>query len=201
MSTRRRGSRCWRSVRPQGSSPSRAARSCRRCSAVPTGTDVGEEIGRLVVALAPWMVMLRRRSRSRSRSCSSPVHVPAPRDRARHDRPARACRLPGQQAAGLVGIAIALALSTALAFGWMLSLLGADARRSGDSRARSPSSQRVRWSRSCRLRCFWPDRGGSVRARRIVAVLALVRPAGLTSWWHYLRELAAVPIHSARWAS
>src|SRR5262245_4486200 len=89
------------------------------------GNDVGAEIGRLVLALGPFMVA------SIGLSVTFPLLFVAE----------RAARLPvvglvvlavhvpvaiaGQQLAGLYGLALALAVSTGLAFAWMLHILGA----------------------------------------------------------------------------
>jgi len=154
------------------------------------GNSVGAQIGRIVVALAPYMVA------SVALAVTFPLVFVA----------GRTSRLPlvalgmivlhipavflGQQAAGLVGIAIALALSTALAFVWILSLLGA-----GRAALRR-LARAVAVVAACALVAFVPAAlllgpiAGAVSGLAgFVAVLALVRPAGLTSGWHYLREL------------
>jgi hypothetical protein len=89
------------------------------------GDDVGAEIGRLVVALAPYMVA------SLALSVTLPLVFVS----------GRGGRLPlvglgvlaihvplafaGQALAGLEGLALALAVSTGIAFAWMLGLLDA----------------------------------------------------------------------------
>ena len=89
------------------------------------GDDVGTQIGRLVVAMAPYMVA------SVALSVTFPLVFVA----------GRGGRLPlvglgvlaihvplalaGQAIVGLDGLALALAVSTAVAFGWMLTLLHA----------------------------------------------------------------------------
>ncbi len=89
------------------------------------GDDVGTQIGRLVVAMAPYMVASVALSVTfplvfvAGRGSRLPViglvvlaiHVPV--------------ALAGQAVAGLDGLALALAVSTALAFAWMLTLLHA----------------------------------------------------------------------------
>ena len=54
--TRRRGSRCSRSARRPGIFAVAGGSILERVLGRAYGTDVGEEIGLLVVALAPWMV-------------------------------------------------------------------------------------------------------------------------------------------------
>ena len=98
----------------------------------------------------------------------------------------------GQAIAGLDGLALALAVSTAVAFGWMLTLLHA---------ARSTLrglAVAVAVVAGCALVGFVPAGallgtgagGGLVGLALAAGALALVRPVGLRSAWHYLRELA-----------
>jgi hypothetical protein len=155
------------------------------------GDDVGAEIGRLVAALAPYMVA------SLALSVTFPLVFVA----------GRGSRLPlvglgvlaahvplalaGQVIAGLEGLALALAVSTGLAFAWMLALL--DAARSTLERL----VVAVALVGGCALVGFVPagallgPAGAAVAGLAVAGVaLALVRPSGLTSAWHYLRELA-----------
>jgi hypothetical protein len=97
----------------------------------------------------------------------------------------------GQALAGLEGLALALAFSTGLAFAWMLALL--DAARSTLERV----GLAIALVGGCALAGFVPaaallgPAGAAVAGLAIAAaVVALVRPSGLTSAWHYLRELA-----------
>ena len=155
------------------------------------GDDVGAQIGRLVVAMAPYMVA------SVALSVTFPLVFVA----------GRGGRLPlvglgvlavhvplafaGQAIAGLDGLAIALAVSTALAFAWMLTFLHA---------ARSTTERlaiAVAVVAGCTLVGFVPagallgPAGAAVAGLALSAgALALVRPVGLRSAWHYLRELA-----------
>jgi hypothetical protein len=155
------------------------------------GDDVGAQIARLVVALAPYMVA------SVALSVTFPLVFVAGRGR----------RLPlvgagvlaihvplafaGQAIAGLDGLALALAVSTALAFGWMLTFLHA---------ARSTTERlavAVAIVGGCALAGFVPagallgPAGAAVGGLALsAAALALLRPVGLRSAWHYLRELA-----------
>jgi hypothetical protein len=97
----------------------------------------------------------------------------------------------GQAIAGLDGLALALAVSTALAFAWMLTLLHA---------ARSTTKRlavAVAVVGGCALVGFVPagallgPPGAAVAGLLLsTAALALVRPVGLRSAWHYLRELS-----------
>ena len=155
------------------------------------GDDVGAQIGRLVVALAPYMVA------SVALSVTFPLVFVA----------GRGGRLPlvglgvlaihvplafaGQALAGLEGLALALAVSTGLAFAWMLALL--DAVRSTLERL----GLAVAVVGGCALVGFVPAAAllgpaGAAVAGLVVGAgaIALVRPSGLTSAWHYLRELA-----------
>ena len=97
----------------------------------------------------------------------------------------------GQAIAGLTGLALALAFSTGLALAWMLTLLGA--LRSTLQRLGAAAAVVC----ACALVGFVPAGallgavGGAVLGLAVATgALALVRPAGLTSAWHYLRELA-----------
>jgi hypothetical protein len=97
----------------------------------------------------------------------------------------------GQAAAGLTGLALALGISTAIALAWMLALL--DAARSALERL----AVAIALVGGCALIGFVPagallgPAGAAVAGLALTGVaLALVRPAGLTSAWHYLRELA-----------
>ena len=155
------------------------------------GDDVGTQIGRLVVAMAPYMVASVALSVSfplvfvAGRGSRLPViglvvlaiHVPV--------------ALAGQAVAGLDGLALALAFSTALAFAWMMTLLHA---------ARSTTQRlavAVAVVAGCAL-CGFVPAGALLGPAPAVVVglalatgaLALVRPVGLRSAWHYLRELA-----------
>ena len=155
------------------------------------GDEVGAEIGRLVVALAPYMVA------SLALSVTFPLVFVS----------GRGGRLPlvglgvlavhvplafaGQALAGLEGLALALAVSTGIAFAWMLGLL--DAVRSTLERL-VPAVAIVG---GCALVGFVPagavlgPAGAAVAGLALSgAALAVVRPSGLTSAWHYLRELA-----------
>ena len=155
------------------------------------GDDAGAEIARLVVAMAPYMVA------SVALSVTFPVVFVA----------GRGSRLPlvglgtlaahvplafaGQAVAGLTGLALALGVSTAVALGWMLTLL--HALRSTVERLAAA----VALVAGCTLVGFVPagallgPAGAALVGLAVAAgALALVRPAGLTSAWHYLRELA-----------
>jgi hypothetical protein len=155
------------------------------------GDDVGAQIARLVVAMAPYMVA------SVALSVTFPLVFVA----------GRGVRLPlvglvvlaihvpvafaGQWLAGLDGLALALAVSTAIAFAWMLTLLHA---------ARSTTRQlvpAVAIVAGCAVAGFVPagallGPAGAAAAGLVLsaAVLGLIRPVGLRSAWHYLRELA-----------
>ena len=190
-SRHRPGPRSSRSQRLQGSLPSRAPRSPAEILGSAYGDDVGTQIGRLVVAMAPYMVA------SVALSVTFPLVFVA----------GRGGRLPlvglgvlaihvplafaGQAIAGLDGLALALAVSTAVAFGWMLTLLHA---------ARSTAGRlalAVAVVAGCALVGFVPagallgPAGAALGGLALsAAALAVVRPVGLRTAWHYLRELA-----------
>jgi O-antigen/teichoic acid export membrane protein len=154
------------------------------------GDDVGSEIARLVVALGPYMVAAIGLSVTfpllfvAGRGAKLPLvglgvlvaHVPL--------------ALAGQQLAGLYGLSLALAVSTGLAFAWMLHILG----------ALGPTLRRlvvvVAVVAGCALVGFVPADailgpawGAVVGVAVASAALALARPAGLTFAWRYLRAL------------
>jgi hypothetical protein len=97
----------------------------------------------------------------------------------------------GQQLAGLYGLALALAVSTGLAFGWMLHILG----------ALGPTLRRLAVAVVVVVGCaaagfvpadavLGPAWGAVAGLALASAVIALARPPGLTFAWRYLRELA-----------
>jgi hypothetical protein len=155
------------------------------------GDDVGAQIARLVVAMAPYMVA------SVALSVTFPLVFVAGRG-ARLPRVGLgvlAIHVPiafaGQALAGLDGLAVALAVSTAAAFAWMLTFLHA---------ARSTIRRlalAIAVVAGCAVAGFVPAGALLGPAAAAVAglalsaaVLALARPVGLRSAWHYLRELA-----------
>ena len=155
------------------------------------GTDVGEEIGLLVVALAPWMVM------SVGVSVTFPLVFVAGRG-ARLPAIALAAivlHLPlafaGQAVAGLWGLAAALAISTALAFGWMLVLLDALAATLGELAVAAGTVTGLAVA-AFGLAALLLDDGIAALAGTAIFVVAVavLRPPGLRSSWTYLRELA-----------
>jgi hypothetical protein len=97
----------------------------------------------------------------------------------------------GQAAGGLTGLALALGISTAVALAWMLGLLHAV------TSTLEGLVAAVAVVGGCTLVGFVPagavlgPAGAAFAGLALSAgALALVRPAGLTSAWHYLRELA-----------
>ena len=155
------------------------------------GDDVGEEIGRLVLAMGPYMVA------SIGLSVTFPLLFVA----------GRSSRLPlvglcvllahvpiavaGQQLAGLYGLALALAVSTGLAFAWMLHILGAleaTLRRLAVAVLVVAGSAALGFvPADALLGPAWAAVAGLVLA---AAFILLTRPPGLTFAWRYLRELA-----------
>ena len=97
----------------------------------------------------------------------------------------------GQALAGLDGLALALAFSTALAFAWMLAFLDA-ARPTLTGLGLAIALVGGLRARRLRARRALLGPAGAAAAGLVLSAgaLALVRPVGLTSAWHYLRELA-----------
>lgn len=153
--------------------------------------DVGSELGQVVVALAPFMVV------SVALSVTFPLMFVAERtDRLPLIALGVLCvHVPlavlGQVVTGLWGLSIALAVSTGLAFSWMLHVLG----------ALGPTVRRLAVAvlivAGCAAAGFvpanallgpaWAAVGGLALASTL---LAFARPAGLTFAWRYLRELS-----------
>lgn len=155
------------------------------------GDDVGAEIGRVVVALGPYMVA------SIGLSVTFPLLFVA----------GRTSRLPlvalavlaahlplalaGQALAGLYGLSVALALSTGVALAWMLHILGA----LGATVVRLGAAVGI--VGGCALASFalsdallgagW---AALVGVALTAGVLLALRPPGLTHAWRYLRELS-----------
>lgn len=155
------------------------------------GSDVGSEIGGLVVAMAPFMVV------SVGLAVTFPLVFVA----------GRGSRLPlvalgvlaahvpiayaAQALGGLWGLCAAMAVSTALALGWLLLLLGALAPTLREL------AVAVATVTALVLVSYLPPAAilGPVPAAVAGTVLGLVllaatRPRGLREAWHYLRELA-----------
>ena len=195
MSRRRPGphSSSWR--RRRGSSRSPAREIAGRVLGGAYGDDVGTQIGRLVVAMAPYMVA------SVALSVTFPLVFVAGRGR----------RLP---LVGLVVLAIHVPSRSPVrrSPGSTASRLRSPSRPRSRSAgcstlpprgpARRRSGWRSRWpsSRDARSRASCPPARCSARrgrwwsgSRCRPAALALVRPVGLRSAWHYLRELALTP--------
>jgi O-antigen/teichoic acid export membrane protein len=154
------------------------------------GEGVGAQIGRLVVAFAPYMVV------SVALSVTFPVVFVAQ----------RAGRLPlvalvvlavhvpiafaGQALAGLWGLAIALAISTALALAWLLVLLDALRATLGDLLTATVVVGAMA-AVSFAL-CAWllgPVVAATLALAVYAGVMLVVRPPGLVRSWDYLRAL------------
>lgn len=155
------------------------------------GTEVGEEIGLLVVALAPWMIVsvgvtvtfplvfVARRGASLPIVALAVValHVPI--------------AFAGQAVAGLWGLAAALALSTAVALAWMLDLL--DALRTalgGLAHASLLVGALVALAYVLPALVLDGIPAAAVGTLAFVVLLVALRPRGLRASWAYLRELA-----------
>jgi hypothetical protein len=154
------------------------------------GGDVGAEIARLVVALSPWMVV------SVGVTVSFPLVFVTNRTRA---LPwvaflALASELPlawaGQSLAGLYGLALSLALSGGVVLAGLLRALGV---LGSTLRGLAVAAGGVA---AIALVAYVPPGLllGSIAAAVLglvlyAALVAAVRPAGLTSAWRYLRAL------------
>ena len=154
------------------------------------GTEVGEEIGLLVVALAPWMVVSVGVAVTfplvfiASRGASLPFVALA----------VVALHLPiafaGQALAGLWGLAGALALSTGIALAWMLELLDALRAALGELALASllvGAIGAVAYGAPALVLEGIP--AAVVGTLVFVALLVALRPRGLRASWAYLREL------------
>jgi hypothetical protein len=154
-------------------------------------SDIGEEVGHLVVALSPWAVV------AVGFSVTFPLLFVSGHGR----------RLPAlagavlaghvplawasQEIAGLVGLATAFAVSTGLALAWMLHSLHA-LRSAAVGLARAALTVGA-----FALVCFGiagvalpPVPAAAVGAVAYAALLGAVRPPGLRAAWRYLRVLA-----------
>lgn len=155
------------------------------------GEDVGSEIGDLVVALSPYMVV------SVAYSVTFPLLFVAGLGRrlplvglgvvAAHVPLA----LAGQRLWGLWGLALALAASTGLAMAWLLHLLRAlTATLRGLAGAVVVAA--VVFGLSLVPAAILDDAvaAGLVGVGLAGALVAVARPSGLVAAWRYLRELA-----------
>jgi len=155
------------------------------------GTDVGEEIGLLVVALAPWMVT------SVGVSVTFPVVFVA----------GRAVKLPwvalgvfalhvpiafaGEAFAGLWGLAVAVAVTTAFALSCMLVLLDAlPATMRGLAVATATVAALVVGAFGVAALVLDGAATAVLGTALFVLAVAVLRPPGLRASWTYLRELA-----------
>ena len=153
-------------------------------------SDVGEEVGRLVVALSPWAVV------AVGFSVTFPLLFVAGHGKG---LPALALAVvaghvplawASQEIGGLGGLAAAFAVSTGLALAWMLHTLGA---------LRPAALGLVRAALTVgalALLCFGiagalltPVPGAVAGTVVYAALIATVRPPGLRAAWRYLRAL------------
>ncbi|HXG75212.1 MAG TPA: hypothetical protein VNJ53_01445 [Gaiellaceae bacterium] len=155
------------------------------------GGDTGEEVGRLIVVLSPWMVA------SVGVSVTFPLVFVAERTRTLPlvALSMLAMHVPlvwaGQELFGLDGIAVALALSTLLAFGGLLlelHALRAAALGVLSAAVLVGAVAAAVFAPFALALGLWSAAAAGLAA--YVAVLALLRPAGLAESWRYLRALA-----------
>ena len=153
--------------------------------------DVGEELGRLIALLAPWMVfmvgfsvtlpLLFVQGRTRGLVLVAlglvALHVPV--------------AWLGQVLGGLVGLSLGLAVTTAVALAVMLHRLHA-ARPTLTALVRAAVTVAVLACIAFGIPALGLDPGPAalVGLALYAAALALVRPAGLRGSWRYLRSLA-----------
>ena len=153
--------------------------------------DVGEELGRLIALLSPWMVfaigftvtlpLLFVQGRTRGLLLVAlvlvAVHVPL--------------AWLGQVLAGLAGLCLALAVTTLLALVVMLNRLHAAAPTlSALARAAIGVGALACLAFGLPALGLGPGPAAAVGLGLYVAALALIRPAGLRGSWRYLRSLA-----------
>ncbi len=155
------------------------------------GADVGEELGLVVVALAPWMVV------TVGVSVTFPLLFVAGKTRG---LPALALVVVavtaplawlGQELAGLYGLALALALATGLGLVGMLAALssvGATLRGLAGAAAVVALVAAVAFVPPALV--LPPLSAAAVGIAVYAGVLVLTRPAGLGASWRYLRSLA-----------
>ena len=153
--------------------------------------DVGEELGRLIALLSPWMVfaigftvtlpLLFVQSRTRGLLLVGvglvALHVPL--------------AWLGQLLGGLVGLALALAVTTLVALAVMLHRLhAATATLAALARASLTVAALAAAAFLVPALVLAPRVAAVLGLVIYAAVLALVRPPGLRSSWQYLRSLA-----------
>jgi hypothetical protein len=156
------------------------------------GGETGTELGRLVVELAPWMVA------SIGLSTTFPLLFVAGRARRMPwlAAAALAVHVPivwaGKALFGLAGIAVALAVTTALVLAGLLVMLSGDAL----ARVARGLGTAVAWSGGLALAAFAvlalalpPIPAAVLGLAAYAALLALVRPRGLVRAWSYVRAL------------
>ena len=155
------------------------------------GADVGEELGHVILALAPWMVVtvgvsvafplvfVAGRARALPLLAVSVLGVTAP------------LAWLGQAVGGLFGLALALALATGVALlGMLAALSSAGPTLGGLLRAALAVAVLavVAYVPAALVLPALP--GAAVGLGLYVALLAVVRPPGLRASWRYLRALA-----------
>ena len=154
------------------------------------GHDVGSQIGQLVVALAPFMVV------SVALSVTFPLVFIAGRE-ARLPVVAVAVlgvHLPlaviGQTVAGLWGLSFALALSTALAAVWLLGLLHAVRATVGDLLTATVVVGAIAGGVfAVGALLLSPPAAATLALLVYVGIMVVLRPPGLARSWDYLRDL------------
>ena len=153
--------------------------------------DVGEELGRLIALLSPWMVfaigfsvtlpLLFVQGRTRGLLVVAPLLV--------------VLHLPlawlGQAVAGLAGLSLALALTTFVALTVMLQRLHAAAVTLGAlARAAAGVGALALVAFGLPALGLGPGPAAAVGFVLYAGALAVARPTGLRSSWRYLRSLA-----------
>ena len=154
------------------------------------GSRTGDELGRLIAAYAPWMVasigfavalpvVFVRSALKRLpliAVATIAFHVPA--------------ALVGQQVAGIFGLACALGASTFLALAWVLALLHvARAALGGLGREVVVVGGLAVVSFGLSATAFSGVTAAMLGLVGFVALIGLLRPAGLVVSWRYLRAL------------
>jgi hypothetical protein len=154
-------------------------------------STIGEEVGRLVVAMSPWAVV------AIGFSVAFPLLFVTGHGRGLPllGLTLLAVQLPLAWAAGRLGgleaLAVVLAVSTGLALAWMLHALHAlQAAASGLARAAITAGALAVVCFGLAGLLFGPVPGAVVGTAAYAGVLLAVRPPGLRAAWRYLRALA-----------
>ncbi len=154
--------------------------------------EVGASLGRVVVALAPWMVVTVAFAVAFPLVFVASRVAPLPRIAAAALLGHVPLAIVAQRVAGLDGLAVALAISTALAL--LLVLRGLGAARSTVAALARPTAQVGALALiafgAASLATAEAVPGAALGLAAFAVLVAVTRPAGLREAWAYLRSLA-----------